>query len=103
MAERKELTAKQKEIQEIVRPIFKKYNINWYGLFGAYGMGMEDENTFIDLYCERGDVVNFNAFMGIEKELEAALKHKVNLQFNDADLNPYFLQDVIATFAQLSD
>ncbi len=95
----KELTVEK--IGEIVKPIFHKYNINKMGVFGAYALGLQSEISNVDLWVERGDVTNFKALMDIEKELKEALGRPVNLQFADADLSPYYLQDVTRTFVEI--
>ena len=95
----KELTVEK--IGEIVKPIFNKYNIHKMGVFGAYALGVQSEISNVDLWVERGDVTNFKALMDIEKELKEALGRSVNLQFADADLSPYYLQDVTRTFVEI--
>ena len=95
----KELTVEK--IGEIVKPILHKYNINKMGVFGAYALGLQSEISNVDLWVERGNVTNFKALMDIEKELKEALGRPVNLQFADADLSPYYLEDVTRTFVEI--
>ena len=90
-------------IAVIIKPIFAKYNVHKLGLFGAYALGLQSEISNVDIWCERGDVTNFQALMSLEKEVKEALGKPVNIQFADADLSPYYLQDITATFTDLTD
>ena len=91
------------EIAAVIKPIFAKYNVHKLGLFGAYALGLQSEISNVDIWCERGGVTNFNALMSVEKEIKEALGKPVNIQFSDADLSPYYLQDITATFVDLTD
>lgn len=96
--EKPQMTEKLAHIRDIIVPIFAKYEIHRLGVFGTYALGMESETSNVDIWCERGKVTSFQPLMDLEKEVKQALQLPINIVFSDADISPYNLQVVTATF-----
>jgi len=65
------------QIKNHIVEVLKKHGIKKAGIFGSYARGEEKKNSDIDI------LINFNGslltLVGIEMELEKALKKKVDL------------------------
>ena len=65
------------EIKKKIRSILKKKGIVRAGIFGSYARGEQKKNSDIDVLIEFND--SLLTLVGIEMELERALKKKVDL------------------------
>jgi len=65
------------EIKKKIKSILKKKGIVRAGIFGSYARGEQKKNSDIDILIEFND--SLLTLVGIEMELERALKKKVDL------------------------
>jgi predicted nucleotidyltransferase len=68
-----------KEIEQKILPILKEHNIKKAGLFGSCVRGEMREDSDIDILVEIEDNISLLDFVGINLEIEEALKRKVDL------------------------
>ncbi|MBP5280119.1 MAG: nucleotidyltransferase domain-containing protein [Erysipelotrichaceae bacterium] len=83
-----------KQIKDIIKPILNKYGINDIYLFGSYARGEADQNSDIDIYCEKGKIRTLFDQNSLEEELEKALKKKVDIVFDTSVMDSYFEQQL---------
>lgn len=79
-----------KQIKERAFPVFKKHRINEIYLFGSYARGEANNNSDVDIYCERGDVQSFFDQANLKEELVQALGKDVDLVFIGSQMDEYF-------------
>jgi predicted nucleotidyltransferase len=68
-----------KEIEQKILPILKEHNIKKAGLFGSCVRGELKKDSDIDVLVEIEDNISLLDFVGINLEIEEALKRKVDL------------------------
>lgn len=83
-----------KQIKQIIKPIFNKYDIKDINLFGSYARGEANNNSDIDIYCERGKAITFLDQAELIDKLQNALNKKVDIIFNTATLQDGFMQNI---------
>lgn len=66
------------KIKPKIIQVLKKNNIKKAGIFGSYARGEEKKNSDVDILVEPPKGIGFG-FVGIQFELEDALKRKVDL------------------------
>ena len=79
-----------KQIKERTFPVFKKYKINEIYLFGSYARGEANNNSDVDIYCERGDAQSFFDQDNLKEELVQALGKDADLVFVGSQMDEYF-------------
>lgn len=79
-----------KQIKERTFPVFKKHHINEIYLFGSYARGEANNNSDVDIYCERGDIQSFFDQDNLKEELVQALGKDVDLVFIGSQMDEYF-------------
>ena len=59
-----------KQIKQVVKPILNKYGIKDIYLFGSYARGEANNDSDIDIYCEKGKIKTFFDQEEMQDELE---------------------------------
>ena len=90
-----------KQIKTIIKPILHKYGITNINIFGSYARGDANENSDIDIYCDRGNINTFIDQGLLEDELEKALNKKVDLIFDSSEVDEYFKNQIIEDMIKL--
>lgn len=90
-----------KQIRLIIIPILKKYGITNVSLFGSYARGEANENSDIDIYCDKGNIKTYIDQINLEEELETALNKKVDIVFNTTKINDYFREQIMEDMIRL--
>ncbi len=81
---------KIKQIAEKTAPVFKKYGVEYAGLFGSYARGDEKEESDVDILVRRGSKsLSLFDFIGMKDEISDILNKKVDLVSEKAII-PYF-------------
>lgn len=83
-----------KEIKTIIKPIMQKYGINEIYLFGSYARGEANNNSDIDIYCEKGNIKTFIDQEYLFDELEKALNKKVDIIYKTTRINDDFKKNI---------
>lgn len=65
-----------KQIKQTIIPILNSYNIFDIYLFGSYARGEANQNSDVDIYCEKGIANNFLIQVEIENKIKEALKKR---------------------------
>ena len=78
-----------KQIKQVVKPILNKYGIKDIYLFGSYARGEANNDSDIDIYCEKGKIKTFFDQEEMQDELEKSLNKKVDIIFSSSSLNEY--------------
>jgi predicted nucleotidyltransferase len=84
---------KIEELQEIISPIAKKYNLSQVSLFGSYARGDSNEQSDIDLRIDKGGLKGMFALCGFYTEVEEALDAKVDV-LTTGSLEEDFLEEI---------
>ena len=90
-----------KQIKTIIKPILHKYGIKNINIFGSYARGEANENSDIDIYCDRGNIKTFIDQGILEDELEEALNKKVDIIFDSSILDEYFKNQIMEDMIKL--
>ena len=64
-------------IQSLLNPVFKEYNIKKAILFGSYAKGLAAKNSYVDLLVDSG--LKGLAFYGLLEDVVTALDKNVDL------------------------
>jgi len=72
-------TATISEIEQIIRPVLRKYGITSASLVGSVARGEGRKSSDIDLIVEVKKTIGLLAFARIKAELESVLGKKVDL------------------------
>lgn len=83
-----------KQIKQTIKPILNKYSIKEIYLFGSYARGEANNNSDIDIYCEKGEIKTFFEQAALEEELEKALNKHVDVIFTSSTIDEYFKQQM---------
>jgi len=81
------------ELKEIIVPIAEKYHISKVYLFGSFARGDYNEQSYIDLRIEKGELKGMFALCGLYTELEEALQMKVDV-LTTGSLEADFLKEI---------
>tara|TARA_Y100000310_G_C20199306_1_gene586119 strand:- start:24 stop:482 length:459 start_codon:yes stop_codon:yes gene_type:complete len=90
------LAKKSKALEKIIpkiRKILKKNKVKKAGVFGSYASGEQKRKSDIDILVEPPKSIGFG-FVGIQFELEDALKKKVDLVSYNG-LSPYLKSKIL--------
>ena len=68
----------------------EKHGIKEVYLFGSYARGEANNNSDVDIYCERGDVDTLFKAIDFDEELEKALGKKVDVVTIGSKMHDYF-------------
>lgn len=79
-----------KQIKQRILPVLQKHSIKEVYLFGSYSRGEANNNSDVDIYCEKGDVKTLFEQSHLIEELENALEKKVDLVFIGSIMDEYF-------------
>ena len=79
-----------KQIKQRILPVLQKHSIKEVYLFGSYSRGEANNNSDVDIYCEKGDVKTLFEQSHLIEELENALEKKVDLVFIGSNMDEYF-------------
>ena len=90
-----------KEIKSIIKPILQKYGIFDIYLFGSYARGEANNESDVDIYCERGNIKNLIDQENLISELEKSLNKKVDIVFNTSYMDEYFKQQIMEDMIKL--
>lgn len=63
--------------ENIIKPILNKYGITEIYLFGSYARGEAKESSYVDIYCDKGNIKTFIDQGLLVDELEEALNKKL--------------------------
>ena len=84
-----------KQIKTIIKPIMQKYGINEVYLFGSYARGEANNNSDIDLFCEKGIARTFVEQQTLIDELEENLGKKVDIVTFSSKMNENFEKNLM--------
>lgn len=90
-----------KEIKSIIKPILQKYGIFEIYLFGSYARGEANNESDVDIYCEKGNIRNLIDQENLIGELEKSLNKKVDIVFNTSYMDDYFKQQIMEDMIKL--
>ena len=79
-----------KQIKQRIIPVLDKHNIKEVYLFGSYSRGEANNNSDVDIYCEKGDIKSLFDQSHLIEELEKALNKKVDIVFIGSQMDEYF-------------
>lgn len=65
------------EIENVLKPIFKKYNVRYAVLFGSYAKGSQNEKSDIDILIDSG--LKGLEFYGLLEDVSNAVNVPVDL------------------------
>ena len=83
-----------KKITETIKPILKEHGIEEVYLFGSYARGEADQQSDVDIYCEKGNIRTLIDQGKLEDELEKALKKKVDVIFTSSVNDEFFEEEI---------
>ena len=83
-----------KQIKERIKPIIKKHKIKDVYLFGSYSRGEANENSDVDIYCDKGDLKTLYDEVDLIDEFENALGKKVDLVTIGSSMQDFFKQQI---------
>ena len=83
-----------KQIKERIKPIIKKHQIKDVYLFGSYSRGEANENSDVDIYCDKGDLRTLYDEVDLIDEFENALGKKVDLVTIGSSMQDFFKQQI---------
>ena len=83
-----------KQIKERIKPVMEKHSIKEVYLFGSYARGEANNNSDVDIYCERGDVDTLFKVNDFGEELEKALGKKVDVVTIGSQMHEYFKKQI---------
>ena len=83
-----------KQIKERIKPIIKKHQIKDVYLFGSYSRGEANENSDVDIYCDKGDLKTLYDEVDLIDEFENALGKKVDLVTIGSRMQDFFKQQI---------
>ena len=83
-----------KQIKERIKPIIKKHQIKDVYLFGSYSRGEANENSDVDIYCDKGDLRTLYDEVDLIDEFENALGKKVDLVTIGSRMQDFFKQQI---------
>ena len=83
-----------KQIKERIKPIIKKHQIKDVYLFGSYSRGEANENSDVDIYCDKGDLKTLYDEVDLIDEFEKALGKKVDLVTIGSRMQDFFKQQI---------
>lgn len=91
-----------KQIKQKIVPILNEHNIKEIYLFGSYARGEANENSDIDIYCEKGDIKTLIDQVSLEDELKEKLEKDVDIVFTTSTMNDYFRACIMKDMIKLS-
>ncbi len=83
-----------KQIKDRIKPIIKKHQIKDVYLFGSYSRGEANENSDVDIYCDKGDLRTLYDEVDLIDEFENALGKKVDLVTIGSRMQDFFKQQI---------
>ena len=83
-----------KQIKDRIKPIIEKHNIKDVYLFGSYARGEANNNSDVDIYCDKGDLRTLYDEIDLIDELEKALGKKVDLITIGSNMHEFFKQQI---------
>ena len=83
-----------KQIKDRIKPIIKKHQIKDVSLFGSYSRGEANENSDVDIYCDKGDLRTLYDEVDLIDEFENALGKKVDLVTIGSRMQDFFKQQI---------
>lgn len=90
-----------KEIRTIIKPILNRYGINNINLFGSYARGEANNESDVDIYCEKGNIRTLIDQVRLIEELEDALNKKVDVIFTTTRVDDYFKNAIMEDMIRL--
>ena len=90
-----------KQIKTIIKPIMQKYGINEVYLFGSYARGEANNNSDIDIFCEKGNIKTFIDQEKLYDDLENALNKKVDIIYTTTKVNDEFKENIMEDMIKL--
>ena len=84
-----------KEIRTKIKPILNKYGINNIYLFGSYARGEANNDSDVDIYCEKGNIRSLINQVSLIEELEDALSKHVDIIFTTTRVDDYFKNSIM--------
>ncbi len=83
---------KDEKIQKLIE-VLKRHGIKKMKIFGSYARGEERPDSDLDIIVEFTERKSLREFVGIEQELEDALKIKVDLLM-ESSISPYLKERI---------
>ena len=90
-----------KQLKDLMKPVFRKYEINEIYLFGSYARGEATKDSDVDIYCSKGKVRSLIDQGRLIDELEEVLKKKVDIVFDTSEMNEYFKNQIMEDMIKL--
>lgn len=89
------------KIKKTIKPILNKYGITDINLFGSYARGEANNNSDIDIYCDKGNITNLIEQGKMEDELEEALGKEVDVIFSSSKMDSFFKKQIMEDMIKL--
>ena len=83
-----------KQIKTIIMPILAKHHIYEVYLFGSYARGEANNNSDVDIFCEKGDIKSLLNHVALKNELKDALNKEVDVIFIGSIMDEFFEQQM---------
>ena len=90
-----------KQLKDLMKPVFRKYEINEIYLFGSYARGEATKDSDVDIYCSKGKVRSLIDQGRLIDELGEVLKKKVDIVFDTSEMNEYFKNQIMEDMIKL--
>lgn len=90
-----------KKIKNIIKPILNKYGIYDIYLFGSYARGEANNQSDIDIFCEKGNIKTLIDMEQLRNELETNLSKKVDIIFTTSNMDEYFKNQIMEDMIKL--
>lgn len=88
-------------IKKTVKPILNKYGITDINLFGSYARGEANNDSDVDIYCDRGNIKNLIEQGKMEDELQKALNKEVDVIFSSSNIDSFFKEQIMEDMIKL--
>ena len=89
------------KIKKTIKPILNKYGIIDINLFGSYARGEANNNSDVDIYCDKGNITNLIEQGKMEDELEEALGKEVDVIFSSSKMDSFFKKQIMEDMIKL--
>lgn len=83
-----------KEIKQKILPVCKKWEIKNIYLFGSYSRGEATNDSDIDIFCDKGLVLNLYDQTELIEDFEKATGKKIDVVFTTSDMSDYFRKNI---------
>ena len=83
-----------KQIKNRIKPVVEKYQIKEVYLFGSYARGEANNNSDVDIYCDKGNVQGLWDLTDLYDDFEKALNKKVDIVTIGSQIPEFFMNQL---------